>query len=92
MKTKTQKQLFISRLLCFLFGHKKSVPMLIEDEETIYTHGCPRCGTPMGLPAAWKNITPPPNSNEEQVKTWNEFKEKLYDVIRASVSEKDTFS
>lgn len=72
------------RLLCFLFGHKKAIPMLNETNWAIFTNGCPRCGTHLGMPATWKNCPPPPNSNDEQLKSWEEYKLKHHAEIRAS--------
>lgn len=83
----TTPQLHKHRFLCFLFGHKKAVPMLNETDWAIFTKGCPRCGTHLGMPTTWKGCPPPPNSNEDQLKSWEEFKLKHYAEIRASVNE-----
>ena len=79
------KQLY-NKFLCCVFGHKEAVTMLIEDEYAIYIKGCPRCKTHLGFPATWKNCPPPPNSNEEQIKSWNEFRLRHYEEVRASVN------
>lgn len=39
------------------------------------------------MPTTWKGCPPPPNSNEDQLKSWEEFKLKHYAEIRASVNE-----
>lgn len=85
-KPQLHKHSVMPRFLCFLFGHKKAIPMLNETDWAIFTKGCPRCGTHLGMPATWKNCPPPPNSNEEQLKSWEEFKIKHYAEIRASVN------
>ena len=75
----------IPRFLCFLFGHKQPIAMLNETDYAIFTKGCPRCKTHLGMPT-WKNCPSPPNSNDEQIKSWNKFIEIHYEEIRNSVN------
>lgn len=75
----------LKSIYCFLVGHNKAVPMLNETYWAIFTKGCPRCKTHLGFPETWKNCPPPPNSNKEQIKSWEEFKIKHYSKIRSSV-------
>jgi hypothetical protein len=58
----------LNRAMCFLFGHKPVVNMLIETKYSIYSKGCQRCK--LSLPEFWENI-PPPNSTPEQLESWN---------------------
>lgn len=85
-KQGTNKHRFILRLICLFRGHQKAVPMLHETDSAIWTKGCPRCGSPLGFPAAWKNGSPPPNcSTEEKLQEWEQFKLEHHANIRASV-------
>jgi len=95
MKQKTNKlqqfkqwilSIVMLRFLCFIFGHKKATPMLNETDWAIFTKGCSRCKTHLGMPTTWKNCPPPPNSNKEQLESWEQYKIKHHAEIRASVN------
>lgn len=49
-----------NKVVCYFKGHKKAVPMYFEDEQYVFTRGCPRCNCTMGSPQLLKNMGPPP--------------------------------
>jgi len=75
----------MKKIICFLIGHKKSIPMLFEDNDVIFVRGCPRCKTPLGMPEVWKGCPPPPNSTKDQVISWENYKNQYYNKVRASI-------
>jgi len=75
----------MKKIICFFLGHRKAVLMLYEDEYCIYTKGCPRCKSPVGLPTRWKNTPPPPHSTSKQVESWNRYVENECVKLRNSV-------
>jgi hypothetical protein len=75
----------LSRFICFLFGHIKDI-MLTETDSAIYIRGCSRCGTPLGMPHAWKNCPQPPNLTEAELRDWEEYKLKHLAEVRDSVN------
>lgn len=90
-KEKKESEMAVSRNImrrftCFLFGHKKAVPMLNEDENYIFTKGCPRCKEPLGWCATWKSMPHPPNSTPEQLQSWKDYLEQHWKEVRASVN------
>jgi hypothetical protein len=76
----------MKKIICFLLGHKKSIPMLHENEDFIFTKGCPRCGTHLGWPATWKTMPDPPNSTPEQLKSWRDYLKSHWQEVRDSVT------
>lgn len=53
----------LNSIICLFLGHKPK-RMLVENEYSIFTNGCSRCGCGLGLPAMWKSASKiyPPNS------------------------------
>lgn len=74
----------IKKTKCLIFGHKKTIPMLTEDEECIHTKGCPRCKKPSVSPFAWKKIPCPKFST--QIK-WDKYIRKRNALIRLRVKQ-----
>lgn len=72
----------------FFLGHKIT-PMIVEDDITIYTKGCERCGCGIGLPY-WKSYKCPPparkgESQEMVNKEWKEYVDQRCAEIRSSI-------
>lgn len=78
----------MNKIICFLFGHKKSVPMLQEDFHCIYTSACPRCKTPSIDRMFWKIIYPPPNSTDLQIEEFMKNIEIYHQEIRDKYEKK----
>lgn len=86
-----------NRTVCLISGHKKVVPMLIEDDNFIYSKGCPRCKLPLRMPDYIKNMPPPPSRLNDlscDLELWNKFREeekqKIIDNINAEQNGKNT--
>lgn len=64
----------ISKIICFFLGHKP-INKLTEDNHGIYGRCCGRCRVSFLHPTffKWKRDIPPPNSSEEEIKSWQLF-------------------
>ena len=84
LTNKEKKYSILSHIICFFLGHK-STSMLVETESAIFTRGCSRCGSPIGMPARWKFNVPPPRSSIEQIKAYDEYCEQQNQAVRDSI-------
>lgn len=76
----------IKKIICYLIGHKKYVPMLIENDNYIYIYGCPRCGKPQNiLTAIWKTMPPPPTRTKQEAENWRLIREDYFEQVRRNV-------
>ena len=77
----------LNSIICFFLGHKPK-RMLVENEYSIFTNGCSRCGCGLGLPAMWKSASKiyPPNSTPDQKKEYDLYVEQKMQSLRDSVS------
>lgn len=74
----------IKNLICFLFGHTLE-NTLHEDEVSISTEKCRRCGAvPLNKFHFKTKHIPPPNSTPEQVVQWEKYCETKYQRLRDS--------
>ena len=78
---KEKKYSILSHIICFLFGHKPT-SMIVETEYSIFTRGCSRCGSPIGLPTRFKFE---PRSTVEQINACYEYCEQKNQAVKDSV-------
>ncbi|GHE65016.1 hypothetical protein GCM10011340_20050 [Roseivirga thermotolerans] len=69
------------KMICFFKGHVPKA-ILVETDIAIYTRGCSRCKAGMGVPHI-KNIPPPPGSSAEETISWEMYKQRKIDALRA---------
>lgn len=74
------------RLICFIKGHNVG-PLLYEDDSSIYTTGCLRCKSPIGLPKVWKAVKSMPAPGTSQIR-WEDWCENYWQEVRDSVNVK----